>query len=190
MRFLSGMITAVLLILVFTAAVVASGMFNFAATRPPSALEKRLAPLALDRSVKKRAPDKKNPFAGNPEALARGMGEYREMCITCHGAPGVDASAIGNGLNPPAPDLTVAKTQARSDGELFWIVSNGIRMTGMPGFGPTHKEDTIWKIVAFLRHLPELSKEEEKALAAGKEEDEGHGHGRDEKPGDHDAHVD
>ena len=173
MRFLAGMITALVLLLVAAAAVVVTGAFDVAATKPPGALEKRLAGVALDRAVAKRAPDRKNPFAGNPEAVSRGLGEYREMCVMCHGAPGVDASEIGEGLNPPAPDLTLAKVQARTDGELFWIVSNGIRMTGMPAFGPTHKEETIWKIVTFLRHLPELSKEEEKALSAGHEEEPG-----------------
>jgi mono/diheme cytochrome c family protein len=187
MRFLSGMITALLLILVLGAAFVATGSFDVAATRPPGAIEKRVAGFALDHSVRKRAPDRKNPVAASPETLARGLGEYREMCVTCHGGPGVDASEIGQGLNPPAPDLTLAKVQARTDGELFWIVSNGIRMTGMPAFGPTHKEETLWKIVAFLRHLPELSKDEEKQLAAGSEEE--HGHGGEEKPGEHDAHV-
>ena len=57
--------------------------------------------------------------------------------------------------------------QKRTDGELFWIVQNGIRMTGMPAFGPTHKDEEIWKIVAFLRHLPALTPEEEKALSPG-----------------------
>jgi len=172
MRFLAGMITAVVLLLVAAGAVVATGSFDVAATRPPGALEKRLAGIALDRAVAKRAPDRKNPVAASPETLARGMAHYREMCVTCHGAPGVDASEIGEGLNPPPPDLTLARVQARSDGELHWIVANGIRMTGMPAFGPTHKEEEIWKIVAFLRHLPELSKEEEKALGAGGEHGE------------------
>ncbi len=85
--------------------------------------------------------------------------------MTCHGAPGVDASAIGEGLNPPAPDLTLPKVQGRTDGELFWLVQNGLRMTGMPAFGPTHPEEEIWKIVAFLRHLPELTDGGGKALA-------------------------
>jgi mono/diheme cytochrome c family protein len=174
MRFLAGMITAFVLLLVAAAAVVATGAFDVAASHPPGALEKRVAGLALDRAVAKRAPDRKNPVAASPETLSRALGAYREMCVTCHGAPGVDPSEIGEGLNPPAPDLTLAKVQARSDGELFWIVSNGIRMTGMPAFGPTHKEEQIWRIVAFLRHLPELSKDEEKALAAGQEEEHGH----------------
>ena len=67
--------------------------------------------------------------------------------------------------------------QKRPDGELYWIVANGIRMTGMPAFGPTHKEKEIWEIVAFLRHLDALSAEEEKALQ--KEGEEGH---HDEEP--------
>jgi mono/diheme cytochrome c family protein len=102
------------------------------------------------------------------------MAHYKEMCVFCHGAPGVDASEAGEGLNPPAPDLTLAKIQKRSDGELFWILQNGIRMTGMPGFGPTHKDEELWKIVAFLRHLPELTPDEEKALKAHAEADAEH----------------
>ena len=174
MRFLSGIITAFVLILIGAGAFVATGSFDVAASKPPGALEKRLAGIALDRSVAKRAPDRKNPIAGSPEVFARALRGYREMCVTCHGAPGVDPSEIGEGLNPPAPDLTLAKVQARSDGELFWIVSNGIRMTGMPAFGPTHKEEQIWRMVAFVRHLPELSKDEEKALSEGHEEEHGH----------------
>ncbi|HEX4439219.1 MAG TPA: cytochrome c [Thermoanaerobaculia bacterium] len=186
MRFLAGMITTLVLLLILGGVVVVSGVFDFAASKPPSALEKALAPFALNRSVAKRASNQKNPVAGSPETLSRALGAYREMCVTCHGAPGVDPSEIGEGLNPPAPDLTLAKVQARSDGELFWIVSNGIRMTGMPAFGPTHKEEQIWRMVTFLRHLPELSKDEEKALAAGSEKEE-HGH-EDEKPDNHGGH--
>jgi mono/diheme cytochrome c family protein len=142
--------------------------------KPPGALEKRLAGIALDRAVAKRAPDRKNPVAASPETLARALRGYREMCVVCHGAPGVDPSEIGEGLNPPAPDLTLPRVQARTDGELYWIVSNGIRMTGMPAFGPTHKEEAIWRMVAFVRHLPELSKEEEKALTTTEAEEHGH----------------
>jgi mono/diheme cytochrome c family protein len=174
MRFLSGMITAFVLLLVAGAAIVATGAFDVAASKPPGGLEKRLAGIALDRSIAKRATGRKNPVAASPETFSRALRAYKEMCVTCHGAPGVDASEIGEGLNPPAPDLTLARIQARSDGELFWILSNGIRMTGMPAFGPTHKEEQIWRLVAFVRHLPELSKDEEKALSEGHEEEHGH----------------
>ncbi|HYX21912.1 MAG TPA: cytochrome c, partial [Thermoanaerobaculia bacterium] len=120
-----------------------------------------------ERSVSKRAPKTQNPIArGDAGALREGREHYREMCVVCHGAPGVDASEIGEGLNPPAPDLTLGRIQALSDGELFWIVQNGIRMSGMPAFGATHRDRQIWEIVAFLRHLPSITPEEEKALAA------------------------
>ena len=81
----------------------------------------------------------------------------------------MDVSEIGEGLNPPAPDLTLPRVQGRPDGELFWIVSNGIRTTGMPAFGPTHKPEEIWKIVSLIRPLPELTAEEQKALKAAEE---------------------
>ena len=74
------------------------------------------------------------------------------MCLTCHGAGTVDPSEIGEGLNPPAPDLTQPSVQSKTDGELFWIVQNGIRMTGMPAFGPTHKDEEIWDARGF--HAP------------------------------------
>ncbi|HTY41254.1 MAG TPA: cytochrome c, partial [Thermoanaerobaculia bacterium] len=64
------------------------------------------------------------------------------------------------------PDLTLGRVQGRTDGELFWILQNGIRLTGMPAFGPTHKDRQIWAIVAFVRHLPAMTPEEQKAMKA------------------------
>jgi mono/diheme cytochrome c family protein len=164
MRFMAGVIAGLLLLGLAAAVVVLSGLFNVSAIAPPSAIEKRLAEVALDRSVARRAPKGPNPFAASTGGLQGGIAHYKEMCVFCHGAPGVDASEAGEGLNPPAPDLTLAKVQKRTDGELFWILQNGIRMTGMPAFGPTHKDEELWKTVAFLRHLPKLTPEEEKAL--------------------------
>jgi mono/diheme cytochrome c family protein len=164
MRFLIGVIFGILLVVVGAAAVIMTGSFNTAATVPPGRMEKKLAEYALDRSVGKRAPTRKNPFTATPEVIREALPEYREHCLLCHGAPGVDASKIGSGLNPPPPDLTVPSVQERSDGELFWLTSQGIRLTGMPAFGPSESEEDLWKIVAFLRHLPELTDEEQKQL--------------------------
>jgi len=177
MRFLAGILAGILLLAAGAAAFFLSGTFDFAATAHPGKLEKRLAEAALDRSVARRAPKTANPAAASPDVLRTGLAHYRGMCVTCHGAPGVDPSEIGMGLNPPAPDLTVTKVQSRTDGELFWLVSHGIRMTGMPAFGPTHEDDEIWKIVAFLRHLPELTKEEEKVLKSSVEHEHAEGGG-------------
>ena len=167
MRFLAGVITGFAIVLLAAGAIVLTGSFNTSANVPPGSLEKRLAQVALDRSVARRAPKSGNPIAAGADTSRGAIAHYKEMCVFCHGAPGVDASEGGEGLNPPAPDLTLAKVQKRTDGELFWIVQNGIRMSGMPAFGPTHKDEEIWKLVAFLRHLPSLTAEEQKALKEG-----------------------
>lgn len=174
MKFFSGILFGFFLTGLIVAGYLASGAYNVSAVSPPSKMEARLAVFALNRSVAKRAPKDKNPVAAGAETFRSGLAHYRENCVTCHGAPGVDASEIGTGLNPPAPDLTLPRVQARPDGEMFWIVSNGIRTTGMPAFGPTHKPEEIWKIVAFLRHLPELSAAEQKALKGSVEVEESH----------------
>jgi mono/diheme cytochrome c family protein len=166
MKFLSGLLSGFVLLALAAGFVIATGVFSVGATSPPGDLERKFAAFTVNRSVARRAPRGPNSTAPTAENRAVGLAHYRSMCVTCHGAPGVDPSEIGEGLNPPAPDLTLPKVQGRTDGELFWIVQNGLRMTGMPAFGPTHREDEIWKIVAFLRHLPELTPEEEKALAS------------------------
>ena len=172
MRFLLGIFFGILLVFAIVAAVVLTGSFNTSATIPPSRLEKEIAALALDKSIARRAPDRENPLAATPETLGAGLLEYREACLMCHGAPGVDPGEIGLGLNPGAPDLTVPRVQARTDGQLFWITSEGIRMTGMPAFSPTHDEREIWQIVAFVRHLPEITDEETAELRARTELEE------------------
>lgn len=174
MKFFSGILVGFFLTGLVVAAYLATGSYDVSAAKPPSKMEARLASWALNKSVAKRAPKMKNPAPATGETWQAALPEYREMCLTCHGAPGVDASEIGEGLNPAAPDLTLPRVQGRPDGELFWLVSNGIRTTGMPAFGPTHKPEELWQIVAFLRHLPALSPEEQKALKEGAAAEEHH----------------
>lgn len=166
MKFLLGVVFGVVLVAVVAAAVIYTGSFNTAATVPPSRMEKRIATLALDKSVAKRAPARTNPLPATAETLREGLREYKGHCLVCHGAPGVDPGGIGQGLNPGAPDLSLPRVQARTDGQLFWITSEGIRMTGMPAFGPTEDEEEIWHMVSFVRHLPELTDEEVAELKA------------------------
>jgi hypothetical protein len=84
-------------------------------------------------------------------------GRYPYSCRV--GAPGKDPTAIGKGLNPEPPYLPYVAARW-SSAELFWIAKNGIRMTGMPAFGSTHKDEEIWKVVAFVQRLPKVSEEE------------------------------
>ena len=174
MRFLSGLLVGLMATGAAVWVYMATGMFDPAASSPTGRMETKLATFALNQSVAKRAPADKNPFSGTADVLKDGLEHYKENCVVCHGAPGVDAGEIGQGLNPPAPELTLPRVQKRPDGELFWIVSNGIRMTGMPAFKPTHKPEEIWKIVAFVRHLEEITPDEQKTLKSATEEAEHH----------------
>lgn len=176
MRLLVGILLGFLIVAVAVAVIAATGMCNVAASSPPSKTETRFANYATQKSIQKRAPSKSNPFSG-PAAIKAGLPHYKENCVMCHGAPGVPETEFGMGLNPAAPDLTLPLIQEMTDGQLFWVVSNGIRMTGMPAFKPTHSEEQIWKIVAFVRHLPEIGPEEQKILKAGQEEGEHHHEG-------------
>ena len=166
MKFLFGVLVGLVVLGVAAAVFAGAGLFNAAASVPPTAIETKVARFALDASVGRRAPKVSNPVKPDPEIRHEGFAHYKAMCLVCHGAPGIESSEIADGLNPPAPDLTLGRVQKRTDGEIFWIVQNGIRMTGMPAFGTTHKDEEIWKIVAFVRRLPSLSPEEEKELKA------------------------
>lgn len=174
MKVLVGIVIGVAIVLAAAFLFAATGAYDVGATAPPSKWEKKVAAFVLRRSMTRRAPRAPNPFGASPEVWRAGLVHYKENCVTCHGAPGVEESEAGQGLNPPAPDLTLPAIQKMTDGDLFWVVSNGIRMTGMPAFSPTHKPEEVWKIVAFVRHLPELSDEEQKALKSGGEEAEHH----------------
>ena len=142
------------------------GLWDVSATATPGKLETALANFVVDRSVEHRAPKGPNPVAVTPEVLARGLAEYRAHCLVCHSAPGLRPSGIARGLNPAEPDLADAESQEASDGELYQVISSGIRMSGMPAFSKSESSDTLWKLVAFLRHLPQLSDAERASLAA------------------------
>ena len=185
MKVITGILIGWLLVAAVVGIVVWTGSYNVAATNPPGRMEKRFATFALNRVIQRRAPVRTNPFS-KPEDIRTGLAHYKENCLDCHGAPGAEESEFGRGLNPPAPDLTTPAMQRMRDGELFWVVSNGIRMTGMPAFSLTHKEEEIWKMVAFVRHLPEITKEEQEFLRAGhtgdEEEERHHEEGAAAKP--------
>jgi mono/diheme cytochrome c family protein len=142
-----------------------AGCVDVSATVTPSAVEEGLANFVVDHSVARRAPTGPNPVPVTPEVLSRGLAEYREHCLVCHGAPGLKPSGIARGLNPHAPDLAAPDSQEASDGELFQVISAGIRMSGMPAFSKSESPETLWKLVAFLRQLPKLTDAEREALS-------------------------
>jgi plastocyanin len=103
---------------------------------------------------------------GDPAALRAGLQLYGSMCLTCHGAPGTRPAEFATGLHPPAPDLSSAPVQSSfSDGMLYEAIARGIGSTGMPALGKLHPPGDIWKVVAFVRHLPALTEDERHELA-------------------------
>jgi len=178
-RFVAGFITAIVLTVVAAAVVSVTGVYNVAATFPQSELERIILGNVMLHSVRAHsAHDVSKTW--NEDQIREGFQEYNEMCVYCHGAPGRETSDIGRGLHPSPPNL--AETAQRwKNSELFWIVKNGIDMTGMPAFGPTHADDTIWNIVGFVRQLPHLTAED----YSGMEERGTESHGHDTEPQEH-----
>jgi len=170
MRFLLGLIAGLILVGAAGAFMVYGGHVSVAATTPPDMLDK-LAPVALGHAVAHQAP--KMTIPADAAAAGRGMEHYDENCLPCHGAPGVKPVEFAQGMNPAPPGLD-GDTQKLSDGELFWIVKNGIRASGMPAFGVNHQDAEIQDIVAFIRHIPKLTDEERRALAAAQPHEHHH----------------
>src|SRR5262249_46931831 len=156
MKFLAGVLATLLVGAAVFGFIFATGRFDVAATAPPDLTDK-LAPWVLDKALERRAREVTDPVAKDAAAPARGMAHYRENCLPCHGAPGVDPSEFQEGLNPTPPGIDAPVVQQSSDAELFWVIKNGIRMTGMPAFGVNHKDDEIRDIVAFVRHVSQMT---------------------------------
>jgi mono/diheme cytochrome c family protein len=135
---------------------------GLSARAKPSALEiwlaRRVRSLATPSSVR----DLVNPMRANDLFIAEARDHFADHCAFCHGNRGDGKTSIGEGLFPPPPDLRAEETQSLSDGEIFNIIKNGIRFTGMPGFGGSDEDN--WKLTLFIRHLPSLSDEERKLM--------------------------
>ena len=135
---------------------------GFSARGTPSAVEKFAAITVRRLALPSNYRQLHNPFPTSQENLRAGMGHFADHCATCHGNDGSGNTMFGNGLYPKPPDMRTAETQDKSDGELYYIIENGIRLTGMPAFG---KEGDVgdadtWKLVLFIQHLPKMTTQE------------------------------
>ncbi|HYL38520.1 MAG TPA: c-type cytochrome [Bryobacteraceae bacterium] len=134
---------------------------GFSARAQPTWVETALAKEARKLAVPAAAISLTNPVSDSPEVLAEARAHWADHCATCHANDGSGQTPIGIGLYPPAPDMRGPGTQNMTDGELFFIIENGIRMSGMPAWGaPGHDLQDSWKLVRFIRHLPGLTPEE------------------------------
>jgi len=109
-----------------------------------------------------------NPIPLTPEVLASARAHFADHCASCHGNDGRGQTSIGRNLYPKSPDMTLPVTQGLSDGEIFSIIENGIRLTGMPAWGDGTAESTraSWELVHLVRHFPKITPEELAEMAA------------------------
>ena len=145
------------IILTFSCVLIVVGFshFSLSALQEPGAVETRIANAAKHALIRLASrqviPHRPSDMKASIEV---GGTHYGLDCGACHGVDGQAQTASGRWMYPRAADLTSKQVQSYSDQELFWIINNGIRFTGMPGFGKLEKPDHIWDLVNYVRTLP------------------------------------
>jgi mono/diheme cytochrome c family protein len=129
---------------------------------PPGALETAVSRTARSTMIPSAARQRPNPEPASAETIRSGLEHFADHCATCHANDGGGDTEMGQGLYPRVPDMRLAATQNLSDGELFYIIENGVKLTGMPawGTGTAEGEQETWHLVHFIRRLPTLSEAE------------------------------
>jgi mono/diheme cytochrome c family protein len=125
----------------------------------PSAIETRVALLMRSWATPRAMKEARNPVPRTTAVLDDALAHFADHCAICHANDGSGQTDMGRNFYPPVPDMRAARTQGLADGELFSIIENGIRLTGMPawGTGEPDGQRSSWALVHFIRHLPNLS---------------------------------
>ena len=164
------------LLLVVIALLAGSGIYaallvrrGFSARENPSWIEAFAAGMAKSLALPATY-RMKNPLLSTPENIREGEEHFADHCAVCHGNDGGGDTLFGKGLYPKPPDMRTSETQNKGDGELYYTIENGVRLSGMPAFGPAvgpapdkdlgTGDTETWKLVLFIRHLPQITSEE------------------------------
>jgi mono/diheme cytochrome c family protein len=135
---------------------------GFSAKTEPHALEVWMARQIRHLAIPIEKRNAQNPIPLSPDVMKESLAHFADHCATCHANDGSGQTPIGKNVYPKAPDLRLADIQSMSDGEIFWVIHHGIRFTAMPawGEGDPAQDKASWKLVHFIRHLPQLTPEE------------------------------
>ncbi|OLB88433.1 MAG: hypothetical protein AUI12_04770 [Acidobacteria bacterium 13_2_20CM_2_57_6] len=159
-RTLVGIVVALLLLGVMVAVAASILHGGLSSRAKPTRIETVIARYARHLAIPANARLTQNPVLASTEDLRDARLHFADHCAICHGNDGSGETMIGGGLYPKPPDLRLPQTQNLTDGELYWIIENGVRFTGMPAFasggGHGGTQDS-WKLVHFIRHLPHLT---------------------------------
>lgn len=167
-------LTIVLISLVF----VYSGFYSVGADVPHNKVTYWLLETIRDQSIARASSSIDVPDLDSPDLLLAGGPDYNDMCATCHLKPGTDSSDMSIGLYPTPPNLSekdqevTGNDRARIARRQFWVIKHGIKASGMPAWGPTHDDERIWAMVAFLQRLPDLNAQQYQILTARGESEE------------------
>ncbi len=161
------------------------GIFDMTATGKPNILD-WWGGTNLHTIVERKAVEENIPADAS---VAGGIEHYASTCLLCHGAPETPRRPWAESMLPQPPELWKEDAQHMSDGGIYYIVDNGIRMTGMPAFGPDHSDDEIWNLVATVRQLETLSAEQRQHLTQAAQSG-GHGHGQGGEEDHHNSDMD
>jgi mono/diheme cytochrome c family protein len=207
MRSLRIIITSLAMIVLVSALAVLIPLLRggFCARDEPSAIEAAIARRLRVLAIPGSARDAANPVTATADVLHEAREHFGDHCAMCHGADGSGKTAIGRGVFPKVPDLRKSDTQSLTDGELFFIIQNGVRYSGMPAWGGASSghDHGSWELVHLIRHFPILGEAEiaeiDAAMPKGRHDHahsnaEGHTdehttatHGEHEEHGDHHA---
>jgi len=143
-----------------------SGLYSVAASRGHFAVTDAILTFGMQNSVRTHAIGIEVPSLDSKDMSTLGAAHFHSGCAFCHGAPGVPISPVAQSMLPPPPNLSTSMREWR-DRELFWIVKNGIKYTGMPAWAAEQRDDEVWAVVAFLRRLPRLDAVAYRELALG-----------------------
>jgi mono/diheme cytochrome c family protein len=163
MRLSRQWIAALAVALVIAAAgLLALRRHGFSAREQPLAVEAFIARHLRGLAVPAAGRAARSPVAASPAALAAGRAHFADHCASCHANDGSGTTELGRNLYPKAPDMRLPATQELTDGELFYIIENGVRFTGMPAWSNGTPEGAAesWQLVRFIRHLPRLAPRE------------------------------
>lgn len=155
-------------VLLLLAALIGAGVLTllvrhgFSARDEPWGVEAFVARRLRLLAIPAAAREMNNPIALTSEIVADGRAHFADHCASCHANDGSGQTSLGRNLYPPAPDMRKQRTQSLTDGELFYIIHNGIRFTGMPAWGGQDADEDAesWKLVHFIRYLPEINEDE------------------------------
>src|SRR6202049_961806 len=141
---------------------------GFSARKEPSAMETTVARAVRHMAIPKIDREEENPWAEvvTPEVMKDAREHFADHCSQCHANDGSGKTEMGQNLYPHAPDMRLPATQNLSDGELYYIIRNGVPLTGMPAWGEPHldQDDESWQLVLFIRHLSHLTPDEIKDM--------------------------